>query len=493
MEYAMRTILVIATALIVSVFTSIQASDYKNTAALYNLLINSGNPNNAQLTLFCSAMPKGADIHHHYSGSIYAETYLAWADSANMYIDTTTLKPCTNPYISGNHTDSTYITIQQLYSRPQLYRNLLSVWSDKDFYNHSHEQLAPDQNFFNTFPYFSSVAKDFVKGLQLIKKQSLNDNISYVETMLDGAPRKDVDTAFNTAVLHAGNAAARTNLFEAKFKYLDSLSKKDTIEKSFLAMLDSVHKSIDNDSFTMRFQTYATRIFPPSTTFAAMYSAFSVANSSLTTNNTVVGVNLVGSENDVVAIRDYATHMEMMGFFHGKYPKVAIALHAGELALGMVPVNELRYHITQAVQIACAKRIGHGVDLPYENNAVNLLKRLKDSSVAVEINLTSNEFILGVKDDAHPYRIYSAYNVPIVISSDDAGVSRNNLSAEYVLLATRYKPAYATIKNYAYNSITYSFLSDSDKKTIKKRLDARFKQFESQMCNYYNLIKDNLK
>lgn len=29
----------------------------------------------ASLFAFFSSMPKGGDLHHHYSGSVYAETY----------------------------------------------------------------------------------------------------------------------------------------------------------------------------------------------------------------------------------------------------------------------------------------------------------------------------------------------------------------------------------------------------------------------------------
>src|ERR1035437_316705 len=47
---------------------------------------------NAQLTLFLSQMPKGGDIHHHYSGAIYAETYLDWVAAKNLHIDTRTFR-----------------------------------------------------------------------------------------------------------------------------------------------------------------------------------------------------------------------------------------------------------------------------------------------------------------------------------------------------------------------------------------------------------------
>lgn len=51
-----------------------------------------------------------------------------------------------------------------------------------------------------------------------------------------------------------------------------------------------------------------------------------------------------------------------------------MALHAGELALGMVPPEQLGNHISDSVMIGGADRIGHGVDLYWENAALPLLK-----------------------------------------------------------------------------------------------------------------------
>src|SRR3979409_1799668 len=36
------------------------------------------------LEAFLREMPKGGDLHNHLSGSIYAESYLKWADDENM-------------------------------------------------------------------------------------------------------------------------------------------------------------------------------------------------------------------------------------------------------------------------------------------------------------------------------------------------------------------------------------------------------------------------
>jgi adenosine deaminase len=103
--------------------------------------------------------------------------------------------------------------------------------------------------------------------------------------------------------------------------------------------------------------------------------------------------------------------------------------------------------------------------------------------VAVEVNLSSNAFILGVKNEAHPLMLYARYGVPFVISTDDAGVSRNNLSGEYLLYISRYKPSYDELKRTVYNSIRYAFLSDADKKDELKKLDQRFARFEALMAH----------
>jgi adenosine deaminase/adenosine deaminase CECR1 len=157
-------------------------------------------------------------------------------------------------------------------------------------------------------------------------------------------------------------------------------------------------------------------------------------------------------------------------------------MHAGELTLGLVKPEELTWHIDAAVRTAGASRIGHGVDIPWERNSYDLLKLMSSKPVPVEINLTSNEFILKVKEDAHPINLYREFNVPIVISTDDAGVLRSNLTQQYVLLISRYKDvSYKEMKKMVYNSIDYSFIKDREtKEKLRKDLDRRFEVFEGK-------------
>ncbi len=79
-----------------------------------------------------------------------------------------------------------------------------------------------------------------------------------------------------------------------------------------------------------------------------------------------------------------------------------LALHGGELTLGLVPRTALGFHIRETVEVAGARRIGHGYAIPYENDLPSLLKEMAQKKVAVEINLTSNEITAGVYAVEHP-------------------------------------------------------------------------------------------
>jgi adenosine deaminase len=151
--------------------------------------------------------------------------------------------------------------------------------------------------------------------------------------------------------------------------------------------------------------------------------------------------------------------MKMIEYLHGLYPKVHISLHAGELAPGMVPPDGMRFHIRQAVELGHAERIGHGVDVMYEDDAPALLKELARKHVMIEINLTSNDGILGIKGDAHPFSYYRAAHVPVALSTDDQGVSRIDITHEYVRAALEYHLSYQDLKQLARTGMEHNFLS----------------------------------
>lgn len=445
--------------------------------------------NTAALTAFFSQMPKGGDLHNHYSGSVYAETYIDYVVDRNYYINTTTLavdsiKPKSDPL-------DEWVRFSQLKTQNQLAeykQKLVQKWSVKDYNGVSYPS---DLQFFETFSGFGIANNNNTRlevGLLELKQRALKENVSYIETMFTGFPcpaMKTIDGNFNNLLL-----AAQQNRDETKTRQLLDDLYKQIKEKDVTAcalkfnneVLEPMHKrlKIDDESFTMRYQNYVARVVPPADLFKNLVLSFESADRS----PLIVGVNIVAPENNEVSMRDYWLHMQMFRYCHSKYPNVKMAMHAGELALGMVKPEEMTWHINEAVRVAGANRIGHGVDMPYEHKCFDLLKTMAKTKTAIEINLYSNEFILKVKEDEHPFNLYKEYNVPIVICTDDAGVLRSNLTRQYVLLAKRYKNvSYEDIKKYVYNSIDYSFIEeDAIKEKLKADLDTRFRKFEKTIA-----------
>ncbi|MFD2367657.1 adenosine deaminase [Pseudoduganella sp. GCM10020061] len=454
------------------------------TARHYAALVQ-GQPNLAGLTMFFTRMPKGGDLHHHYSGSIYAEQYLEWVDKMGYCVNKQTYRIETDKAVVESQRalpakERVCLSTQEMIRDDYSYREMLQRWSTKDFDNHGAVQPPPDRAFFETFGYFGPVSNsNFNEGLRTLKQRAIEENVSYIETQFKSAPLVQ-DTAWDAAVLEAGSdekmVADHLAAFAAKLEQDAAFNAR---VNDFVNNVKASSAGIDDANFTMRYQTYVLRLLQPSQVFSSMLGAFKSARQS---GGLIVGVNIVGAENTAVSMRDYALHMKMFRFLKAQYPEVKTSLHAGELSLGMVPPEGLRFHIDQAIHVAGADRIGHGIDLAHELRAPEIMKAMREKDIPVEINLTSNEFINGVKGQDHPILLYRKFGVPFVISTDDTGVTRHTLTREYVLFASRYQPSYAEVKKASYNGIRYAFLPKAEKDRLTRQLDQRFARFEADMA-----------
>jgi adenosine deaminase/adenosine deaminase CECR1 len=438
--------------------------------------------NEAALTAFFAQMPKGGDLHHHFSGSIYAEPMIEDAIAADFYLNTSTMEVRQEKPAQGNwELFSSIIKRGELYDYKQ---KIMQAWSAKDYNGVSYPS---DRLFFESFEKFSPTIPDhFGEGLLELKNRAIAENVSYIETQLSTIPSN-----INSADLNDFNAklrvAALTRDEKAVKKILESLyntfQKRDAAKYAQDFNINFVSKmhnelKIDDANFTMRYQNYVLRFMEPVDLFKNLVIAFISAD----TSDLLVGVNIVSPENGENSMKDYWLHMVMFNYCHAVFPKVKYALHAGELTLGLVQPEELTWHINDAIYVAGANRIGHGVDMAYEKNAYSLLHYMAQQQIPIEINLASNEFILKIKESRHPISLYKEFHVPIVISTDDAGILRTNMTEQYVLLAKRYPEInYADIKEFVYNSINYSFIKEEKvKQQLLKDLDQRFAKFEAK-------------
>jgi adenosine deaminase len=425
-------------------------------------------------------MPKGGDLHHHYTGSVYAETFLNYVVENDLFLNKNTLEVKKQITPAGEWTKFSALTKSELGAFKQ---KLMQKWSVKDYNGVSYPS---DKQFFETFPAFGVAADETVKeGLFELKQRALSENVSYLETMFMNVPcivgfgNEDAMNAKLRSYAMNKDEAGAIAFMDSLYSMLNAGVKKCAID--FVKnTVENLHDGLkmDDDKFTIRYQTYVNRSREPIFLFKDILAAFFAAQES----PLIVGVNIVAPEDGEVSMKDYWLHMVMFKFCGARFKDVRYSMHAGELALGLVKPEDLTWHISAAVNIAGAHRVGHGVDIAWEKDSYGLLKKMASKPVPVEINLTSNEFILKIKGDQHPISLYRQFKVPIVISTDDAGVLRSNLTQQYVLLANRYPDiSYKEIKRLVYNSIEYSFIEDKiSKEKLRKDLDRRFLEFESK-------------
>ena len=90
---------------------------------------------------------------------------------------------------------------------------------------------------------------------------------------------------------------------------------------SYLKVMESAHAGLDDQNFTMRYIAYGTRVLTPDVVFGQLLTSFHAANQS----SLLIGVNLVGQENDPIALRDFWLHVRFFRYLKALYPGVKVS------------------------------------------------------------------------------------------------------------------------------------------------------------------------
>jgi adenosine deaminase len=400
------------------------------------------------LYAFLYRMPKGADLHNHLSGAVYAEDFLSAAIEKRLCIDEKALALAAPSSPGGSCSPNADAAAIQ--TDNDLRNMLINSLSMRNFV--PGKQSGHD-HFFDTFDKFGAVDSTTLIGG--VVQRAADQNESYLELMAlsGGGPIANLG---KTVKLTDDLEATRKKLVEAGLPKLvkDMTARVDQIENTRKTQL-GCEKTPDSAAcrVQVRYVYQVLREFPKDQTFAQVMGGFALAES----DPRVVAINFVQAEDGYTSMLDYHLHMTMVDYAKRIYPNVHVTLHAGELAPGLVPPEGLRFHIREAVELGHAERIGHGVDVMYEKNPAALLAEMRDRHILVEINLTSNDVILGIKGDEHPFPTYRKNGVPVALSTDDEGVSRGQLTNEYLRAVLTYNLSYSDLKKMVRNSIEYSF------------------------------------
>jgi hypothetical protein len=409
---------------------------------------------NPQLLLaFLREMPKGGDLHNHLSGAIYAESFIDFAATEGLCVDRTTGQllpgPCQScePYTPKP-------AAKCAYTDHVLYNSLIDAWSMR---NWKPGEESGHDHFFGTFDKFFPAEVNHVgESVAEAAARAASDHLQYLELMhtADGMQSADLGRKLGW---DDDFGKMRERLLAEGLKDITAATR-DQLDKDLAVKQQTLRcgtlKPDPGCDVTVRFLYQVLRGLPRAQVFAQILLGFELAQA----DPRFVGLNLVMPEDWYVPMHDFDLHMRMIHYLHGVYPKVHITLHAGELAMGLVPPEGLRFHIRDSLERGHAERIGHGVSVMYENKPIELLQQMAKRNVLVEICLTSNDVILGVSGTNQPLPVYRKYGVPVALATDDQGVSRSDMTQEYVRAATAYPLTYGDLKGMARQSIGHSFL-----------------------------------
>jgi len=411
------------------------------------------------LVAFLREMPKGADLHSHLSGAVYAESYLRWAAEDSLCVSRAALAivrpPCTGEGVEP---------ASRALADGALYGAMIDAMSMRNW--NAARESGHDQ-FFDTFGRFGSAYHRTADMLAEAMTRAANGRVSYLELML--TPDGRAAAGLGASVGWSGDAArTREALLAAGLRDTVAMARRalDAVEARRDTLLGCrAPAPRPGCAVEVRWLYQVARGRAPAQVFAQIVMGFEMAAA----DPRVVGFNLVQPEDGLVSMRDYSLQMGMIGALRRLYPGVKVSLHAGELAPGLVPPEGLRSHIREAVMVAGASRIGHGVDVMHEEGAAELLREMAERGVMVEIALTSNDVILGVRGADHPLSAYRAAGVPVALATDDEGVSRSEMTMEYLKAARDQGLDYRALKTMARTSLEHAFVGGESLWTDRRR------------------------
>jgi hypothetical protein len=394
-------------------------------------------------------MPKGGDLHNHLSGAVYAESYIRWAADAGMCVDQQTLTLTTAPCNAAQG----HQPVSQAFTDVVLYRRMVDAWSMR---NWELSGQSGHDHFFDAFGKFGPAAGMWGEMLAEVAGRAARERVGYLELMLtpDGVRSRSVGSrvGWDDDFGEMRDKLLANGLREAVADGRKALDDAEANERQLLKC--GTPQADAGCGVTVRYLYQVSRGAQREQVFAQILAGFEMASA----DARVVGLNLVQPEDWYVPMRDFSLHMRMLNYLHRLYPRVHIALHAGELAHGLVPPEGLWFHIRESIYLGHAERIGHGVSIMEEDDPAGLLREMSARKVLVEICLTSNALILGISGSRHPLFVYLKYGVPVALATDDEGVSRSDMTHEYLRAAEDQGLDYIRLKTMARASIEHAFI-----------------------------------
>lgn len=436
---------------------------------------------------YINVMPKGADLHVHLSGTVKYDELLhmslcdkkrTWCLDKLFYASERSI----------NFTCPTYdikkiATCKGKVLDLKLHNQLTRSWSMINYIK-NHSVSESFKHFFSIFDKVKSMTRIYQSSiLSNLRKTASEQKLLHLEVLIrfnseiaevEKCLRYSNSLTYNDikAMMKKCQKIVNKVAFNS-IKYYENLIMKSNEElkcnrnnndnsKRMNKRKFSFNSIISPCSINIKFIISHYRHVAPSLLFVQLPISFAM----IKLNSVIIGVNLVGPEDTYSSLRYFNEQMKIfkyISFYYKTQERIHrsyISLHAGEI-LPVILINSNysfhNNHIYNSVNIGNAERIGHGIDVYYENKHLNLTQLLRRRNIVIEVLFSSNLYTFHINKN-HPFLYYVKNNISIVLSTDDPGITRTTISDEYLTLLNNYNISYFIMKSIIRNSLEYSFL-----------------------------------
>ncbi len=280
------------------------------------------------LRAFLAAMPKGADLHNHLDGAVYAETFIRVGAEDGLCIDVDAKAfSKSQPVEAGIETapvcEKGDVPATDAFKKQRLFDELVDSFSMRGFV--PSEGITGHDHFFGVFAKFGGTdPRHTGEFLDEVSTRAAAQNEQYLELMETPTWHRlnDITTGL----------AWREDLGSLR----DELIAKGLLDdiapaRAFWDQTESIRNqrqrcgTPDATQGCKVLTRYIYQVFrntPRELVFAQTLFGFALADA----DPRIVGINFVGAEDIQTAMNDYAEHMRMIGFMRALYPKVHVSL-----------------------------------------------------------------------------------------------------------------------------------------------------------------------
>src|ERR1700741_1315357 len=272
-----------------------------------------------QQLAFLLKMPKGADLHNHLSGAIYAERYIEWAAENGLCVNNSTIT-LTLP-AAPSKWDKDPTPANTAVTNSVLYRQMVDAWSMRNW------QLSGQSghdHFFNAFGRFGPATfNNSGRMLAAAVMSAARGNVLYVELMLtpDGTSTGVASNQIGKKVGWDGNF--EETLSKLKANGIESAAAigikniQDMEAQKNLLLKCGTPTAYPCCSVTTRYVAQESRNSPLCQVYAQMVTGLALANDP---QSKVVATNLVQAEDGLNSMQNFPLHMQMLKFLRPLYP-----------------------------------------------------------------------------------------------------------------------------------------------------------------------------